>query len=189
MRIGGRSTWIRTGENQIIIVPNSEFVNSRVTNWTANDRSVRFSINVGISYNSDVAKAQEILLETARQHTGVLQDPGPEALITDFAANSITLQLRVWATIPPTWPHKLKSELYLEILRAFDEHGIVMPNPQRDLNVRKLPPIVLASATPFPEAGTAKVRVPGGHSRGAGACSGFNENRYALIASASASDI
>jgi len=148
LRIGGRSTWIRTAENQIIIVPNSEFVNSRVTNWTANDRSVRFSINVGISYDSDVAKAQEILVETARQHTGVLQDPGPEALVTDFAPNSITLQLRIWATIPPTWPHKLKSDLYLEILRAFSEHGIEIPNPQRDLNVRSLPPIVLASPSP-----------------------------------------
>lgn len=148
LRIGARSTWIRTGENQIIIVPNSEFVNSRVTNWTANDRSVRFSINVGISYTSDVAQAQKILVETARQHAGVLQDPAPEALITDFAASSITLQLRVWATIPPAWPHRLKSGLYIEILRAFNEQGIEMPNPQRDLNVRTMPPIVLASAAP-----------------------------------------
>jgi len=151
LRIGARSTWIRTGENQIIIVPNSEFVNSRVTNWTANDRSVRFSMNVGISYDSDVAQAREILVETARQHAGVLQDPGPEALVTEFAASSIILQLRVWATIPPTWPHRLKSELYLEILRAFNEHGIEIPNPQRDLNVRTMPPIVLANAAPPPE--------------------------------------
>jgi small-conductance mechanosensitive channel len=150
LRIGARSTWIRTGENQIIIVPNSEFVNSRVTNWTANDRSVRFSMNIGISYNSDVSQAQQILVDTARHHAGVLQDPIPEALITDFAAGSIILQLRVWATIPPTWPHRLKSGLYLEILRAFNEHGIEMPNPQRDLNVRSMPPIVLAGAPPLP---------------------------------------
>ena len=47
MRIGGRSTWIRTNDNEIIIVPNSEFVTARVTNWTANDRSVRFSDSGG----------------------------------------------------------------------------------------------------------------------------------------------
>ena len=53
VRLRGRSTWIRTNENVVIIVPNSEFINQSVTNWTANDRQVRISLQLGVSYDSD----------------------------------------------------------------------------------------------------------------------------------------
>jgi small-conductance mechanosensitive channel len=71
-RIGARGTWVRTFDNQVIIVPNSEFINQRVSNWTANDRVVRLSIPVGVSYDSDLNQVRETLLEIARGHAEVL---------------------------------------------------------------------------------------------------------------------
>ena len=63
IRIGARGTWVRTFDNEVIIVPNSEFINSRVANWTANDRTVRLTIPLGVSYDSDLEMVRDVLLE------------------------------------------------------------------------------------------------------------------------------
>ena len=68
----GRSTWIRTNDNVVIIVPNSEFINQSVTNWTANDRQVRISLSLGVSYDSDPKIVRDILVAIARSHPDVL---------------------------------------------------------------------------------------------------------------------
>ena len=149
MRIGGRSTWIRTNDNEIIIVPNSEFVTAQVTNWTANDRSVRFSIPVGVSYSSDPEKVRELLLEAARQHPDVLPDPAPEVIFQGFGDSSLNFLLRVFTINQVQTPLKLKSDLYFSIFRIFSEHGIEIPFPQRDLHLRSVAmPIPLAGAEP-----------------------------------------
>jgi small-conductance mechanosensitive channel len=148
MRIGGRSTWIRTNDNEIIIVPNSEFVTKRVTNWTANDRSVRFSIPVGVSYASRPEQVRDLLLEVARRHPDVLADPAPEVIFEAFGDSSLNFRLRVFSVNQVQTPLKLKSELYFSIFRIFAEHGIEIPFPQRDLHLRSLAaPISLTGAT------------------------------------------
>src|SRR5581483_3274305 len=96
VRLRGRSTWIRTNENVIIIVPNSEFINQRVTNWTANDRQVRISVQVGVSYGSDPGAVRESLLAVAQSHPDVLPEPGPEVIFTEFGDSSLNFELRVW---------------------------------------------------------------------------------------------
>jgi len=80
VRLLGRSTWIRTNNNVVIIVPNSEFINQRVTNWTAKDRQVRISLPVGDSYDSDPKGVREVLLTVAKGHPDVLADPSPEVI-------------------------------------------------------------------------------------------------------------
>ncbi len=136
MRIGGRSTWIRTNDNEIIIIPNSEFVTARVTNWTANDRSVRFSIPVGVSYASDPEKVRELLIEVARQHPDVLVDPPPEVIFEGLGDSSLNFLLRVFTVNQVQTPFKLKSDLYFSIFRTFGEHGVEIPFPQRDLHIK-----------------------------------------------------
>ncbi|HTR66934.1 MAG TPA: hypothetical protein VMH85_14245, partial [Terriglobales bacterium] len=134
---------------EIIIVPNSEFVTAQVTNWTANDRSVRFSIPVGVSYSSDPEKVRELLLEAARQHPDVLPDPAPEVIFQGFGDSSLNFLLRVFTINQVQTPLKLKSDLYFSIFRIFSEHGIEIPFPQRDLHLRSVAmPIPLAGAEP-----------------------------------------
>ena len=89
-RIGARGTWVRTYDNEVIIVPNSEFINSRVLNWTANDRTVRFTIPVGVSYDSDLAVVRDVLLQIANSNEDVLKDPAPAVLVTSFGDSSVT---------------------------------------------------------------------------------------------------
>ena len=147
IRIGARGTWVRTYDNEVIIVPNSEFINNRVLNWTANDRVVRMSVPVGVSYDSDLNVVCEALMDVARRNEEVLTDPEPAVLVTAFGDSSINISLRVSTTIRTDRTGRLKSDLFLEILRVFREKKIEMPNPQRDIHVRSVDaPFMIASA-------------------------------------------
>ncbi len=143
VRMQGRSTWVRTNDNVVIIVPNSEFINNRVTNWTANDQCVRITLPVGVSYDANPNQVREILLDIARKHPNVLREKSPEVIFTDFGDSSLDFELRVWTEKHVQTPKVLKSDLYFSIFEAFAEHGIEIPFPQRDLHVRSV-----ASAVP-----------------------------------------
>jgi small-conductance mechanosensitive channel len=140
VQIGGRGTWIRTNDNVVIIVPNSEFINNRVTNWTANDRLVRISLPVGVSYNSDPETVRQILTGVAHNHPDVLTVPGAEVNFVDFGDSSLDFLLRVWTVNQVQTPVRLKSDLYFAIFEAFRNAGIEIPFPQRDLHLRTIPP-------------------------------------------------
>ena len=142
VRIGGRSTWVQTNDNVVIIIPNSEFINNRVTNWTANDRQVRFGIPLGVSYGSDPERVREVLMGVALSHPDVLKDPEPDLLFVRFGDSSLDFELRVWTITRVQWPLVLASELYYSMFRAFKENGIEIPFPQRDLHLKTgFPPI------------------------------------------------
>ncbi len=138
VRMRARSTWVLTNENVVIIVPNSEFINQRVINWTANDRQVRISMPVGTSYGSDPKAVRELLLNIARSHEDVLAVPAPEVIFLDFGDSSLDFELRVWTIRHVQTPAKLKSDLYFAIFEAFRKEGIEIPFPQRDLHVRSI---------------------------------------------------
>jgi small-conductance mechanosensitive channel len=147
VRLRGRSTWIQTNDNVVIIVPNSEFINQRVINWTANDRQVRISLPVGVSYGSDPKAVRDLLSRISTQHPDVLGDPAPEIVFLDFGDSSLDFELRVWTIRQVQTPQRLKSDLYFAIFEAFREHGIEIPFPQRDLHLKSIAPQV-SSATP-----------------------------------------
>jgi small-conductance mechanosensitive channel len=148
VRIGARSTWVRTNDNVVIIIPNSEFINNRVTNWTVNDRQVRFNIPLGVSYGSDPERVREVLLEVAGRHPDVLKDPAPQILFKGFGDSSLDFHLRVWTTTRVQTPLPLASELYFSIFRAFKENGIEIPFPQRDLHLKTVSSSIRVSRDP-----------------------------------------
>jgi len=123
-RVGFRSTWVRTYDNEIIIVPNSDFTTHQVTNWTVNDDRVRLAISVAVADESDADEVAALLLEGAREHPGVLTDPLPEALLNDIGENSLNFSLRFWTIIQAHDNHRLKSDLRLLILKKLRQHGI-----------------------------------------------------------------
>jgi len=146
IRIGARGTWVRTYDNEVIIVPNSDFINSRVANWTANDRTVRMTIPLGVSYDSDLVMVRDVLLDIARQNEEVLVDPAPAVLVTGFGDNSVNISLRVSTTILTDRTGFLKSDLFMEIFRVFREKKIEMPFPQQDVRVRSIDaPLLIAN--------------------------------------------
>jgi len=136
VRIGMRSTWVRTNDNVVIIVPNSHFISNQVTNWTANDRRVRISVPLGVGYASDPREVRAILLQIAREHPDILTDPAPDVIFLGFGDSSLDFDLRVWTAEQLRTPHVLKSDLYFDIFQKFSERGIEIPFPQRDLHLR-----------------------------------------------------
>ncbi len=134
--IRGRSTWVRTNDNIVIIVPNSDFITNKLTNWTVNDREVRVAIPVGVAYGSDPARVRDLLLEVAAAHPDVLQSPGPEVFLQDFGDNSLDFVLRVWTSSQLQYTVRLHSELNFGILASFTREGVELPFPQRDLHLR-----------------------------------------------------
>lgn len=134
--IGSRGTWVRTNENVVIIVPNTEFIEGRVTNWTANDRNVRINIPLGVSYESDPERVRQVLLEVARDHPDVLLDPAPDVIFTSFGESSLDFELRIWTSKQVTTPRIITSDIYFNVFAAFKREGIEIPFPQRDLHLR-----------------------------------------------------
>ena len=139
--IRARSTTILTNDNIAIIVPNSDFIEKPVINWSHGDPRVRFRIRVGISIDSDLAKAREILIEVARAHPAALQDPQPWVVFDKFGDSTFELELVVWSLEMSYRPRAFRSDLNFEIERRFREAGIDLPRPRRDIRITvpKLP--------------------------------------------------
>lgn len=148
VRLRGRSTWIRTNDNVVIIVPNSEFINDRVINWTANDRQVRVSLSFGVGYDSDPQNVREVTLNVAKAHKDVLPQPAPELIFLEFGDSSLNFELRVWTIQQVQTPARLKSDLYFAIFEAFRKHNIEIPFPQRDLHIRSISEAASAALAP-----------------------------------------
>lgn len=136
--IRGRSTWVRTNDNVVIIVPNSEFIEKQVTNWTANDRRVRVALPVGVSYDSDPDLIRELLRQEGGKHPDVLAQPPPDVMFIGFGDSTLNFELRVWTERHVQTPTKLKSDLYFSIWTACKEAGVEIAFPQRDLHLRSI---------------------------------------------------
>lgn len=131
-----RATTVRTSDNISIIVPNSQFISSTVTNWSHDDRRVRFQIPVGVSYGADPEAVRRILLGVAREHPGVLEDPAPSVLFENFGDSALEFKLGIWTEEFVARPRQLRSEINFAIWSALKANKIEIPFPQRDLWVR-----------------------------------------------------
>lgn len=134
--IGARSTRVRTNDNITIIVPNSNFIEQNVINWSFEDQSVRFRLPIGVAYESDLGLVKKLLLEVAAENADVLKDPGPAVRLIEFGDSSINLQLWVWTRDKLHRRTVFLSALNFAVWEKFAEHGIEIPFPQRDLHVK-----------------------------------------------------
>lgn len=139
INISVRATTILTNENVSIIVPNSEFISSRVINWSHNDRNIRFDIPVGVSYNEDPVAVRKLLMEVAAANSNVLKKPEPHVFFDEFGDSSLNFTLAIWTATYTDKPRRLKTELYFSIFEKFKEKGIEIPFPQRDIHIKSQP--------------------------------------------------
>ncbi len=152
--IGMRSTRIRTPDNVHMVIPNSSFLEKNVINWTLADRLVRVKIQVGIQYGSPVYKAKELLLAAADRTDKVLKKPEPEVLFTDFGDNALIFHLLIWLRLGNIIDRKrIVSDLRFTINGLFNEAGIVIAYPQRDLHIDSLKPIQVCIEQDTPATG------------------------------------
>ena len=119
------------------IVPNEALIGSVVQNQTYSDSSVRLATTVGVAYSSDLELAMRLMTEAASAQPRVLADPPPKVMLTQFADSAINLELGFWIADPESGKGNVLSDVNLALWRAFQDHGIEIPYPQRE--VRLLP--------------------------------------------------
>jgi small conductance mechanosensitive channel len=125
-------TILRTSDNKVVYIPNGTLSSSEIINYSAKDTR-RLDLVFGISYDSDVNKAKEILTTLCDQHNLVLKDPAPFIRVKEQADSSINLLMRVWVNSGDYWT--VNFDMMENVLKAFNENGIEIPFNQLDVNV------------------------------------------------------
>lgn len=127
-----RSVRLRTFDGETVYLPNSMVLQNPVTNWTKTPTR-RTSLAVGVAYDTDLDRAQQILIDAVSGLPGIEDSPAPEAYAYEFADSSINFEVRFWhgATILEMW--RARDEASRSIKRALDEAGITIPFPQQTL--------------------------------------------------------
>lgn len=141
-RIRIRATTVLDWNRRELIVPNKEFISGRVMNWTLTDPITRVVLPVGVAYGSDTEKVQEVLLQAARNHPQILDEPAPSALFTGFGDNALNFELRFFVSHRETVPNII-HDVHMAIDRAFRRDGLQIPFPQRDVHIDSLGPLQL----------------------------------------------
>ncbi len=134
--IGVRATRMRTRDDIEYLIPNSEFVNGKIVNWTRTSPQTRLHVSIGVSYGADPEQVREILETVAGQTPKVLQYPPPEVWFAGFGDSSLNFELLVWINVKADPPRRVTSDLYFTIFRAFKDAAIEIPFPQRDIHIR-----------------------------------------------------
>jgi small-conductance mechanosensitive channel len=128
--IAARATTLVTDENVAIIVPNSQFVAERVTNWSRPDKLTAYVVPFYVSHSSDPALVRQVLLAAAVKLGDVLRDPAPEVEFVEVGLGALRFQLQVWSREHLKTAATLRSELNFEIWRQFAAAGVTIPSAQ-----------------------------------------------------------
>ena len=138
--INVRSTLINTNDNIDIVVPNSEFVTTRLTNWTLGERILRVRIPFGVAYGSDKELVRKAAIEAAEAVPYTLthmKNREPDVWLVDFGDSSLNFLLLVWVNRQGARrPTRTRAAYLWELETKLTEYGIEIPFPQRDLNIR-----------------------------------------------------
>jgi len=142
MEINVRSTLINTNDNVDIIVPNSELVSAKVTNWTLRDATRRMRIPFGVAYGTDKDKVKKAVLEAADRVPETLRSTkiyDPQVWLVSFGDSSLDFELIVWVSQAAVKrPSGIAAAYMWEIESSLNQYEIEIPFPQRDLHIRSV---------------------------------------------------
>ena len=129
-----RVSRVRTFDNELLTVPNSQLTDGVIKNPVAKD-TLRLKFVFGIGYEDDIDEATEIIIAEAENHPDILDDPAPSVRLTELADSYVGLQSRVWISNPSRADFvKIRGEYVTTVKNRFDEAGIDIPYPQRDVS-------------------------------------------------------
>jgi potassium efflux system protein len=148
-RIQIRATTITNWDRQEVVIPNKAFIIERFTNWTLSNPVNRVVITIGVAYGSDVGKGCQILRDVAQENEFIVDDPEPLVTFEEFGDSTLNLILRCYL---PDMDNRLTtiSELNSQVNRRFNEAGIEIAFPQRDLHIRSIDTSSLKEIWPEP---------------------------------------
>jgi len=133
--IGIRTSKVENRDGILVIIPNSKIVSNTVINWSTNGTTTRFSITVGVHYQSDLQKVKKAVLECAKRHSEVVNSPRPICRFVEFSESALTMELLFWSK-NRFRIEEVKSDLRYMIYSEFGKNDIKIPYPQRDLHLR-----------------------------------------------------
>jgi len=140
VKVGPRSTQVKTIDDLIITIPNTVVTSSIITNYARPEAKIVVNINVPVAYGSDVEQVMGILdgivRNAAAQEDSILTDPKPVVFFDEFGASSLNFVLRVW-TNDFRMERATRSIINREINRRFREEGIEIPFSQIDIHIRE----------------------------------------------------
>jgi small-conductance mechanosensitive channel len=117
------------------IVPNETLITSTVINHSYTEARARVAMPVQVSYESDIQRARQVVLESAQGHARILRDPPPFVAITALADSGVNLELNFWVGDPEQGTGALRTAIYERMLRDLKTAGIEIPYPQRDVRI------------------------------------------------------
>ena len=136
-KLGARYVSIITRDGIEHLIPNETLITQPVSSWTHSDSNTRLRIPIGVHYSTDLELAIRLGIEAAQSQPRVLADPTPRCLVKGFGESAIDLEIRFWIKDADSGVSNIKSAVILEAWRLFQEHGIKIPYPQRDLNLKR----------------------------------------------------
>lgn len=133
-KVNIRNTMVRTFDNAILFVPNSDLIAGKLINWSHRDPTVRREVVVGVAYGSNTEQVRDIMLEVAKAHPLVLAHPEPFVQFLNFGESSLDFKLFFWVGTVSVGMSTM-SDIRFALDRRFREAGIEIPFPQRDVHI------------------------------------------------------
>jgi small-conductance mechanosensitive channel len=135
-KIGIRAVSLTTRDQKEYLIPNENLMINQVENWSYSSKNVRIQVPVGVAYSCDIVKAEELMLEAARRVKRVLDAPPPTVWLESYGDSSVNFTIHCWITDPEEGTGNVRSAVLKNLWHLFHEHGIEIPFPQRDINLR-----------------------------------------------------
>ena len=126
------TTTMKTGDNKTIIIPNSKISGDNIINYSAEENR-RVDMTVGVAYDADLSKVRDVLNDIISKEERILSDPPPQVAVAELADSSVNFIVRVWTKSGDYWG--VKFDATETIKNRFDEAGIGIPFPQRDIHI------------------------------------------------------
>jgi len=126
------ATQLKTPDNKTIIVPNAKMMGDNITNYSAKDTR-RVDMVIGVGYGDDLKKVREILEDILAIDDRILEDPAPTIGVLELGDNSVNFAVRPWVKKEDYWGAYF--DITETVKRRFDEEGISIPYPQRDVHL------------------------------------------------------
>jgi small-conductance mechanosensitive channel len=140
--IGNRSTRIRRTDGVHLLVPNSQLLERTVVNWTLVDEQIRTSVQVGVAYGSPVRAVSELVLRAVTSQPEVHKEPRPLVVFEDFGDSALIFETFFWCNATGERQlREVRSDIRFRICDLFEEHGIVIAFPQRDVHLDAQQPL------------------------------------------------
>jgi small-conductance mechanosensitive channel len=138
-KIGIRAISVVTRDRKEYLIPNENLMVNQVENWSYSSRDVRVKAPVRVSYTTDLALAETLMLQATKGVARVLENPAPNALLMAFGNSAIEFEIRFWISDPEEGLSNVRSEVLKEVWRLFRENDIAIPFPQNDLRIKEWP--------------------------------------------------